>query len=318
MVTGWALTLVAAAWALERAPISPASALGRFLHDESTHLVAHSILYGTLAALLASRWFPASALDGPRETLHRRAAGAALSFAFVAGAQETVQALHRDRLPGAEEHFDLAVDIAGASLGLIAWTALDPRRRYPVARALGVLLHPAILGPAGVYAVLRSALEDGALALRWTALAVACALPVAAVWRLGLLRGWYRDRDLSVREERPTFLAASLACAAALYGSAVALDAPSPMRHVALAGAVAAVLFAAVTAAGLKVSGHVAVPVGTVVLLHATSFRGPWPFALAALALSWARVKEGRHTPVEVLGAWGLAGASGALTRWAG
>ena len=55
-----------------------------------------------------------------------------------------------------------------------------------------------------------------------------------------------------------------------------------------------------------------------VALLQATSFRGPWPFLLAAVALSWARVREGRHTPPEVLGAWGIAGASGVLTRWVG
>lgn len=41
-------------------------------------------------------------------------------------------------------------------------------------------------------------------------------------------------------------------------------------------------------------------------------------FLLAAVALSWARVREGRHTPPEVIGAWGIAGASGVLTRWVG
>ena len=97
-----------------------------------------------------------------------------------------------------------------------------------------------------------------------------------------------------------------------------ALDAPLVVRHVALAGALAAVLVTAATVAGLKVSGHVAVPVGVMVLLQATSFRGPWPFVLAAVALSWARVREGRHTPREVLGGWAIAGASGVLTRWAG
>ena len=70
---------------------------------------------------------------------------------------------------------------------------------------------------------------------------------------------------------------------------------------------------AVVTRAGLKVSGHAAVPFGALVLLEATTHRGLWPFALAALAVSWARVREGRHTRREVLAGWCIAGASGLL-----
>jgi VanZ family protein len=314
----WALTLITAALALERFPPRPDGVLGRLIQTEPAHLVAHALLYGTLAALLAWRWFPADALDAPRDHMRRRALAAGATFLLVAGAQELAQALSRGRGPGAEEYFDLAVDVAGACLGMIAWAAADRRRRYPVARALGVVLHPAALGPLGLFAVLRSALGDGAAALGWTALGVAAAAPVAAVWALGLRRGWFGDRDVSVRAERPRFLLAALLCATALYGAVVALDAPAAVRLVAAAGALASALVAASTVAGLKVSGHVAVPVGVVALLQATSFRGPWPFLLAAVALSWARVREGRHTPPEVLGAWGIAGASGALTRWVG
>lgn len=314
----WALSLIAAALYLERSPPAHDSPVGRLISAEPVHLVAHAVLYGSLAALLAWRWFPTDALAAPRAALRGRVLAAGLSFVAVAGAQELVQSLSRERLPNVEEYFDLSVDVAGASLGLIAWSMADRRRRYPVARALGVLLHPAILGPLGMFAVLRSALGDGPAALRWTSLGVLAALPVAAVWQLGLRRGWFADRDLSVRAERPVFLLVSLLCAAGLYGSVTLLHAPPAVCHVALAGAAATVLVSALTVAGLKVSGHVAVPVGVMVLLQATSFRGPWPFVLAALALSWARVWEGRHTAREVLSAWGVAGASGVLIRWAG
>lgn len=315
---GWALALIAAALYLERWPPAHGSPVGRFLAAEPVHIVAHTLLYGSLSALLAWRWFPTDALDAPRAALRSRVLAAGASFLAVAGAQELVQVLSRQRMPNAEEYFDLAVDVSGASLGLIAWSLADRRRRYPVARALGVVLHPAIVGPLGMYAVLRSALDDASAALRWTSLGVLAALPVAALWQVGLRRGWFGDRDLSVRSERPVFLLAALLTAAGLYASVLALDAPLAVRHVALAGAAATVLVSALTVAGLKVSGHVAVPVGVMVLLQATSFRGPWPFVLAALALSWARVGEGRHTPREVVSAWGVAGASGALTLWAG
>ncbi|MDB4929919.1 MAG: hypothetical protein JWM10_2403, partial [Myxococcaceae bacterium] len=248
----------------------------------------------------------------------RRALAAGATFLLAACAQELAQSLARGRWFSAEEYFDLAVDVGGASLGMIAWAAADARRRYLVARALGVVLHPGLLGPLGMFAVLRSALEDTDAALRWTALGLAAAAPPTALWLVGLRRGWFADRDLSVRAERPSFLLVALASAGALYAAVLALDAPPAVRAVAVAGAVAAALVSAATVAGLKVSGHVAVPVGVLVLLQATSMRGPWPFLLAAVALSWARVREGRHSPPEVLGAWGIAGASGVLTRLAG
>ena len=314
----WALTLIAAALALERFAPGRGGLVERCLQAEPVHLVAHALLYGTLAALLAGRWFAPDALASPAARLRRRALAAGATFLLAAGAQELAQALARGRAPSMEEYFDLAVDVAGAALGLIAWAAADARRRYPVARALGVVLHPAALGPLGMYAVLRSALDDGAAAARWTALGVAATAPVVALWAVGRRRGWFGDRDVSVLAERPRFLLGALLSALALHGAVVALDAPAPVRHVAAAGAVAAALLSAATLAGLKVSGHVAVPVGVVALLQATSVRGPWPFLLAALALSWARVREGRHTGREVLGAWGIAVATGALTLWAG
>lgn len=316
IVLAMALGLVSFAWGLEHFPLSAGSWVGRLLGAEPTHLAAHSILYGSLAVVIAMWWFPAEALDEPRRSKAWRALGACLCFALIAAAQELTQALSRGRLVSGEEIFDLAVDAGGAALGVIAWARFDARRRYPVAKALGVLLHPGIIGPLGVFALTWSSLENTRSAAGWTLLAVLAVLPVAALWQVGLRKGWYSDRDISVRGERPGFLLASLCAAAGLALSARLLEAPEVVQGFTRAGLLATVLVTVATLSGLKVSGHVAVPVGVVVLLQATSFRGPWPFLLAAVALSWARVREGRHTPREVLGAWGIAGASGALARW--
>ena len=89
----------------------------------------------------------------------------------------------------------------------------------------------------------------------------------------------------------------------------------SVVLDLSLAGAVAAALVTLTTVMGLKVSGHVAVPVVVVVMLQASSFRGPWPFLLVAVAVSWARVREGRHTPREVVAGWGIAGLTGLFAR---
>lgn len=313
-----ALGFVVMAFVLEKHHPRDGSLLADVLACEPVHLVAHSLLYGGLAAALATWCFPASTLAASRVSMLRRALVAGGCFVAIAGAQECEQALLRRRLPGPEEGFDLAVDSAAATLGLIAWARFNRGRRWSVARALGLVLHPLVLGPAGVFALTWSALRDTRAALLWTGLATLAVVPVVALWIVGLRRAWYSDRDLRVRAERWSLLAFALVVAAlAAWGVGVA-QAPAVVRSFTLAGLAAAAAITVATLAGFKVSGHVAVPVGVLALLEASSHRGLWPFALAALAVSWARVREGCHTRREVLGAWGIAGASGLLVRAVG
>lgn len=294
-------TLVACAFFLERITPVAGSLVARAIACEPLHIVAHSLLYGAFAmALAASRWRPVRAVA---------------VFCLVAGGQELVQALSRSRAPGAEELFDLVVDAAGATVGLIAWSRFDERRGYPLARALGVALHPGFIGPLGVFALAWSALRDTRAAAGWTVVLVVAVLPLTAMWWVGRRRGWYSDRDLSVRTERPRLLLVALAAAIALLVVVHLMDAPAVVRDMTVANLIATALFTITTIVGTKVSGHVAVPVGIVVLLMATSARAPWPFLVVALSVSWARVREGRHTPREVLAGWGIAGASCLLTR---
>jgi membrane-associated phospholipid phosphatase len=176
-------------------------------------------------------------------------------------------------------------------------------------------LHPAFIGPLGVFALTWSALRNGRAALGWTVVFVLAVIPLASVWWVGLNRGWYSDRDLSVRSERPGALLVGVSSAAMLLLLVHVAGAPVQVRDLAITGLIATSVVTLATVAGAKVSGHVAVPVGVFVLLLATSYRGPWPFLLVALAVSWARVREGRHTPSEVLAGWGIAGGSGLVAR---
>ena len=312
------LGLISFALALEHVAPAEGSLLRWLVSCEPLHIIAHSILYGSLAVALAAWSFPADAVTPGASTggsRGRRALLAVGSFCFVAGAQELAQSLSRSRAPGGEELFDLVVDAAGATLGLIAWSLFDKRRIYPLARALGVALHPAFIGPIGVFALTWCTLRDVRAAVAWMLVVVLPVIPLAAIWWVGLKRGWYSDRDLSVRAERPRFLLIALAAATAVLVAVHLASAPAVVRDMTIAGLIATALFTLTTVVGTKVSGHVAVPVGVVVLLSATSSRGPWPFLLVALSVSWARVREGRHTPREVLAGWGIAGASGLLTR---
>ncbi len=317
IVLSMAVVLIVMAFVFVAAPPAEGTLLARLAAAENTHLVAHNVLYGSLAAALASCWFPGEALAGPRRARGVRALWASASFGGIAGAQELAQVVARGRSPSGEELFDLAVDVAGASLGLIVWSYFDERRPRFVARTLGVVLHPGVVGPVGVFALTWASLRDARQALAWTLASVLVVLPVAALWIVGVRRGRYSDADLSVREERPGLLSAALVMAGFFALGAHLIHAPPAVRLLAVCGLIATGLLTGLTLAGLKASGHVAVPVGVLALLEGSSHRGLLPFAVAAVALSWARVREGRHTPREVLAGWGIAGASGLLVRWA-
>lgn len=303
----WATALVLAAAALERHSLDALPRVASLLQHEATHIAAHTLLYGGLAFLLAGALLHDEALAQPGAARSRRALAASALFAAVALTQELVQVLFRHRAPGLEEAFDLAVDVGGASLGVIVWARRTGRRRYLVARALGLVLHPMVLGPAGMFAVASSAFGSTRPAV-YATLAVTLGLsPAAVLWQLGLRRGWFSDRDLSRRDERPPLLAMCVLCAALLWAIAAHWRLPAVLVESALTALFAAILFSAATLARFKVSGHVAVPVGIAVMLTATSARGPWPFVIAAAAVAWARVNEGRHSRAEVVGASGLA-----------
>jgi VanZ family protein len=314
IVVGMSIVLVAMACLVEQLSQKGPSPLAWLLRQEVVHLLAHTVLYGSLAVALA-QWKLAPLSEAPRRHRWSRVAGAVLCFLAIAGTQELVQVLYRGRPPGREEIFDLFVDVVAACAGLIVWTGFQRRFQRAVARALGVLLHPVFVGPVGVFALTWSSTRDSRNALRWTLQASAAAVPVMVLWALGLRRGFFSDVDLSIRRERPAFLLVAFVMAATFAAMVYRSGAPPMLRTLALAGFLASAIFTLVTAAGLKASGHAAVPVGVLILLEATSHRGMWPFAMVALAVSWARIQEGRHTPHEIAAGWSIAGASAWFAR---
>lgn len=311
----WSLALVVMAWVISQHSFAPNTAAAWALRSEPVHVAAHTFLYGVLSMLLATLWFSRTAGDAPRRALVARALLAGSMFMLVASCQEGVQVLARaqHRHPSPEELYDLAVDVLAGAIGLILWSRWNRQHLTRVARTLGWILHPALVAPLGLFAIFWSALGGPRPALPWTALAVLSAAPAAGVWVLGVALGRFSDVDVSVRSERPPLFAAGLFSGLLYLALTRALGAPLPVQHLALAGLIGTSLLALVTVSGLKVSGHVSVAVALAVALAATSVRGPYLFAMAALLLSWARVREARHTPREVLGAWALAGVVAAV-----
>ncbi|MBA4228098.1 MAG: hypothetical protein C0456_15860 [Hyphomonas sp.] len=183
--------------------------------------------------------------------------------------------------------------------------------RTPIAHALSLALHPAILmpGAAGLAAVL-----GGAPAKTTHAILLATAGAAAAVFLFAIVqvrRGKWADADASVPEERRqlnVFLGVLLAAGAALAGFSA-----QPQALALGFGLSAAIIIAALALSRwLKLSLHTAFAV-----LAAGLF---WPdlryvsvgLALAGLA-AWSRLHLRRHTPSEVL-AGGAAGALAAIT----
>jgi len=89
---------------------------------EAVHIVAHSILYGTLSALCM--------------LAVRRVHVAVLITACVGAAQEAVQCIFARRPPGSPELFDLMVDSIAAALAASVVFGWVLQRRFTLRRSV--------------------------------------------------------------------------------------------------------------------------------------------------------------------------------------
>lgn len=278
-------------------PLSPVLEMG--VITEIAHVAIHALLFGLLAAAL-SAWI-----------LHRaprtRAALGLLYFLAVVGARQGVQLLVRHARPGAEEVFELSLDAVAGALGAVGWALADPEGARRVARALGWLFHPALVAPLGFFALCWSRIGSAATAARWTALVLLFELPAIAVWLIGLRRARFSDVDVSVRHERPPLLAFAALCALGLFAGTLLFDAPRIVVSSAMGALIGALAATTLTRWGLKLSGHVGIAAGAAFALLPDAPRGALVFALMAIMLVWARVRDERHKPLEVVAGFVLA-----------
>ncbi|MBX2797882.1 MAG: hypothetical protein KTR31_09445 [Myxococcales bacterium] len=178
--------------------------------------------------------------------------------------------------------------------------------------ALSAALHPVGVAPLGFGAVVYAATRDLSATMAWTAIAAACAGPALATWLWGIHRGWWTDADVSQRQQRPGLFVLGCSCLASLWLVA-AWSGPPVVERLASASVLAATAGTAITLAGFKVSGHVAIPVALAALAWPTSPAATALLLTVAAVLSWARLAATRHQPAEVLGGWLLAAACAAV-----
>ena len=266
---------------------------------EVAHLTLHAALFGLLATAI-SAWIL-------RGATRPRAALGLLFFVGVLALRQAVQMLVRGARPGAEQIFELSLDSVAGALGAVGWALADPAGARRVARGLGWLFHPALIAPLGFFALCWSRTGSWATALRWTLFVALFEVPAVCVWLWGLSRARFSDPDVSIRRERLPLLAFAALCALGLLGGTLALDAPRIVVSASVGAMIGALAATFITRLGLKLSGHVGVAAGAAFALLPNAPRGALVFALVALMLVWARVRDERHRPREVVAGFLLA-----------
>jgi membrane-associated phospholipid phosphatase len=170
-----------------------------------------------------------------------------------------------------------------------------------IARALTEVLAPAPLAAALLAAIAWQSASSAQEAILWASISVlfASLIPIAYILR-GVRRKRFSDHHVGVRQQRPVPLLVGIV--SVVVGVAVLNLFGAPRTLVALIEAmlVGLVVSLAVTLFW-KISIHVAVVAGSVVVL-ALVF-GPIALIAAPLvaAVAWARVQLGDHTPLQVL-----------------
>lgn len=182
-------------------------------------------------------------------------------------------------------------------------------RPYRLGRFLSQVFHPIANGIASFVVVGLAApgMPNARAGLLW---ALACVLtiitPTAGYFYLRLFRGDFSDDDVSRRSERTGLYL--VAIASTIAGSALLYFLGLPVIFLRL-------LIAAVGVTGIsmlinfrwKISVHSA-SIATLATLTTIFFeRLGLVFWLCAVAVGWARVRTGNHTPWQVLGGWAVA-----------
>ncbi len=180
---------------------------------------------------------------------------------------------------------------------------------YRLGRILSQVFHPTLNGFASFLLVGAAAPQLGSVreGLAWAGICiVTIIIPPAIYFYLRLFLGAYSDDDVSRRSERTGLYIVALL--STIIGSAVLYQVGLPPVFLRLLlAAVGVTLSCMLINFRWKISVHSA-SIATLSTL-ATIFLH-WGGALlwiCAVAVGWARIRTGNHTPLQVLAGWGVA-----------
>lgn len=184
----------------------------------------------------------------------------------------------------------------------------QPRDRGAViGRLISQIFHPILLNIVTLLLIGVFLARDGQAGLTWAAACILLqVLPPTVFFLVRLRQGTYSDDDISVRQQRNELYLVGFVWVLAATLLLALLGAPRPF----LACMVSTLLLGLI--GGLinlfwKISVHSAAiaSTATIALLYSRNLGvALW---LCALAVGWARVRTGNHTPTQVLAGFGCA-----------
>jgi membrane-associated phospholipid phosphatase len=174
-------------------------------------------------------------------------------------------------------------------------------RGFALGRLISQVFHPILINILTFVVVGYFGLANPALGLAWSGLCVLVAvLPPTLFYIVRRRQGAYGDEDVSIRQQRNELYLVGFVWTMIATVGLVAVGLPRP--HLALMIMVLALgLIGGVINLFWKISVHAAsiASLATVALLYSRNLGiALW---VCALAVGWARVRTGNHTPLQVL-----------------
>ena len=174
-------------------------------------------------------------------------------------------------------------------------------RGFAFGRLISQVFHPILLNILSFVVVGYYGLANPRAGLAWSGLCVlAAVLPPTLFYIVRRRQGAYGDEDVSIRQQRNELYLVGFVWTLITTVVLVALGLPRP--HIALMIAVLALgLVGGVINLFWKISVHAAsiAALATIALLYSRNLGiALW---VCALAVGWARVRTGNHTPLQVL-----------------
>jgi membrane-associated phospholipid phosphatase len=174
-------------------------------------------------------------------------------------------------------------------------------RGYALGQLLSQVFHPIVVNIATFLIAGYFGLANHTVGLAWAGLCVAAAvLPPTLFYLVRLRQGAYGDEDISVRQQRNELYLVGFLWSLVVTIALTLIGAPRAILAVMLV-ALAMGLIGGVINLFWKISVHSAsiAALATVALLY---WRGlGLALWVCALAVGWARVRTGNHTPMQVL-----------------
>ena len=174
-------------------------------------------------------------------------------------------------------------------------------RGYALGRLLSQVFHPIPLNMVTFLVAGYYGTTNHVAGLRWAGLCIlAAVLPPAIFYRLRLRHGVYGDEDVSIRQQRNELYMFGFAWVLVTTIALVPLGAPRPLLAV-MCVALVLGLIGGLINLFWKISVHSAsiASAATIALIYSRDLGIVlW---LCALAVGWARVRTGNHTPLQVL-----------------